>query len=626
MLIYQGTTNQFLQAIEQKQLLGHLTAGYQQAFGTAPDSGEVQSWRNSLPQVGQLIRTAGLTDGYLALEYEVPYSQNRVDCLLFGRDGAGTDCMLLLELKQWSQVRATVDEGNFVETYTGGMEQRVAHPSQQAKGYHNYLQGFVAAFEESPPLLLFSCAYCHNYHKAGETGLFAPAYEKLLEDFPLYTANDLLPLAGRLRDLLASGQGLEVFNRFMQSPTRPSKKLLENSAKVIKQQPVFSLLGEQLVAKNLIWSKVRKTLKSQRKAVIIVHGGPGTGKSVIALNVLAEAAGRKKQALYGCKSKPFIDGLQHLVGREDSKLFSNLFRFLPSKMAENQLDLLLIDEAHRIEKSSNHQYTRTDDRTDMPQVDQLIRSAKTTVFFIDDRQSVRSQEVGSSALIRAAAVQAGCEVEEVTLQTQYRCMGSNNYLHWLEFVLGYSPISRVLQRNEVFDFQIFESPGQIYERLEQHEQQKPNSARMVAGFCWPWSAPNPDGSLVNDVRIGDFQMPWEAKDAPGIRLQPGIPAWYQWAYREGGFGQVGCIYTAQGFEFEYIGVIIGDDFRYDPAQDRLVGNMAATQDPTLRRSPARFEEFARNIYWTLLTRGMKGCYVYFTDKATEAYFRRFLEV
>lgn len=201
MLIYQGSTDHFLQVIEHKQLLAYLTTGYQDTFGRVPERSEVQSWRNSLPQVGQLISTAGLTDGYIALEYEVPYSQNRIDCLLFGRNEAGSDCMLLLELKQWSQAQATADKGNFVETYTGGMEQRVAHPSQQAKGYHSYLQGFVATFEESPPLLLFSCAYFHNYYKAGETGLFAPAYEKLLEDFSLYTADDMLPLAGRLREL-----------------------------------------------------------------------------------------------------------------------------------------------------------------------------------------------------------------------------------------------------------------------------------------------------------------------------------------------------------------------------------------------------------------------------------------
>ncbi|MBJ6146292.1 DUF2075 domain-containing protein [Hymenobacter sp. BT559] len=630
MLIYQASTDEFLQAIEQQQLKGLLLSAFETAFGHAPDPGEVRSWQNSLPQVGQLLASAGLRDSYIALEYEVPYSQNRIDCLLFGRDAAGVDCVLLLELKQWTQVQATEDEGNFVETYTGGLQQRVAHPSQQVKGYHNYLKGFVDEFEQAPPLLLFSCAYCHNYHRTAEAGLFAPVYQRLLQDFPLYTADDLPALASRLRDLLAAGQGLEVFNRFMNSPTRPSKKLLENSARVIQQKPVFSLLGEQLVAKNLIWSKVRKSLDYQRKAVVIVHGGPGTGKSVIALNVLAEAAGRHYQALYGCKSKPFIEGLQNLVGREDSKLFSNLHRFLPSRMAENQLDLLLIDEAHRVEKTSNHRFTRPADKTDLPQVDQLIRCAKTTVFFIDDRQSVRSQEVGSSALIREAASRAGCEIEEVTLHTQYRCMGSNNYLHWLEFVLGYTTTPRTLRDNEVFDFQIFDSPDQIYARLQEHEQRKPNSARLVAGFCWPWSDPNPDGSLVDDVQIGDFHMPWEAKDAKDaagktIRLQPGIPAWYQWAFLPTGFGQVGCIYTAQGFEFEYVGVIIGDDFRYDAAQDQLVGNVAANRDPMLRNNPARFEEHARNIYWTLLTRGMKGCYVYFTNKETEAYFRRFLQ-
>ena len=189
----------------------------------------------------------------------------------------------------------------------------------------------------------------------------------------------------------------------MRSPLKPSKKLLENVTKVIKNEVVFSLLNEQSVAKNLIWSKVRNNQKKQTKSVIIVHGDPGTGKSLIAINVLAEAAQKGQQVFYGCKSKPFIEGFcQKLVGSDGALLFSNLYRFVPSKIEENQLDLLLIDEAHRIEKKSNHQYTRNEDRTDMPQVEQLIRCAKTCVFFIDDKQNVRSQEIGHSGLIRQA--------------------------------------------------------------------------------------------------------------------------------------------------------------------------------------------------------------------------------
>jgi uncharacterized protein len=432
-------------------------------------------------------------------------------------------------------------------------------------------------------------------------------------------------LAEKLKALIANGDGFEIFNRFMQSPIRPSLKLLENVSRMVKGEGVFSLLNEQLVAKNLIWAKVRRAQRKDLKSVIIVHGGPGTGKSLIAINVLAEAAERGQKVFYACKSKPFTEGLRKKVGREPAMLFSNLYRFAPSKVKENEIDLLLVDEAHRIEKKGNHQYMAPEDRSEIPQVDQLIRCAQTAVFFIDDRQNVRSQEIGSSDLIRKAAGAQHCEVSEVTLQNQFRCMGSNDYLMWIESVLGYTPQRRVLRKNEIFDFRIFDNPKELYQELAAHERKKPNSARLVAGFCWPWSkSVDTDGTLVKDVKIGEFEMPWETHGDIS-RVPSGHVKWYEWVFRREGFRQVGCIYTAQGFEFDYVGVIVGDDLVYDSTDDDLRADIAATKDPTLKRNAANFEMHVKNIYRTLLTRGMIGCFVFFTNKQTETFFRRYIE-
>jgi DUF2075 family protein len=564
----------------------------------------------------------------IALEYGCPYNQSRIDCLLFGKEINGKENVVLLELKQWVQVYPMKDEGNFQEiyevgTFTGGGARIVPHPSQQIKGYHNYLKSFITEFETPPTLSLFSYAYCHNYSKTNDNGLFADIYHKIIDEYPVYTRDETVQLAEKLSELLKGGQGFEIFNRFMRSHIKPSMKLLNNVTKIIKNESVFHLLNEQLVAKNLIWSKVRKERKQKEKSIIIVHGGPGTGKSLIAINILAEAARRKYKVFYGCKAKSFISGLQNLVGKDGKLLFSNLYRFLPSRMQENELDLLLVDESHRIEKNSNFQYTKPADKTELPQIDQLIRCAKTIVFFIDDKQNVRSQEIGSSELIRNTAKKFDITVWETTLETQYRCMGSNDYLLWLESVLGYSDSHSMLRKNEIFKFKVFSSPSEIYDQLKIHEAEQANSSRLVAGFCWPWSDPDNNGELVNDVVIGKFAMPWEAKE--GFKLAKDIPKWYEWAFKPGGFKQIGCIYTAQGFEFDYIGVIIGDDLQYDPVSKKLTGNINATSDPTLKKYPDNFESYIRNIYRVLLTRGMKGCYVYFTNKETEAYFRSKIE-
>ena len=119
-------------------------------------------------------------------------------------------------------------------------------------------------------------------------------------------------------------------------------------------------------------------------------------------------------------------------------------------------------------------------------------------------------------------------------------------------------------------------------------------------------------------------MPWETHGEI-TRPPKGYVKWYERAYRPEGFKQVGCIYTAQGFEYDYIGVIIGDDLCFDPAKGALAGDINKTKDPTLRKSKQNFEHHVKNIYRTLLTRGMRGCYVYFTNKDTEKFFRDRIE-
>src|SRR3989344_7347178 len=618
-LIYKSDSATFLKDIRENRLTSIMADAFKASFVREVGASEENSWRNSLPKIKDLIEIADLKDINIALEYEIPYNQSRIDCLLFGKDESNEDNIVLIELKQWASVKPLEDVGNFVETYIGGNSRIVPHPAQQTKGYDGYLKDFVAEFEKKEPLILFSCSYCHNYKKTEGEGLFAPIYEEIIRDYPIYTEGDTLFLAKKIKSLLSRGAGFEVFNRFMQSEITPSKKLLENVSKIISNEVVFSLLNEQLVAKNLIWSKIRKTQKSNSKAVIIVHGGPGTGKSVIALNLLADAAKKKFKAFYACKSKPFVSGLSSLVGHDAEQLISNLNRFIPSRVKENGGDLVLIDEAHRIGKTSNNQFTKAYSRTAMPQIDQIMRFAKTSVFFIDDLQNIRSLEIGSAELIRETAKKFNCSIDEVRLETQFRCMGSNNYLTWLESVLGYTESQLSLSDSEKFDFKIFNTPQELYNVLLEKEVEgiknnpnKGNFSRIVAGFCLPWSQKlDANGELVKDVVIGEFAMPWETHDK--VTPPKGYAKWYEWAYKPEGIKQVGCIYTAQGFEFDYIGVIIGDDLIYNLEEDRLEANIAATADPMLRRYKDNFDKYVKNIYRVLMSRGMKGCYIYCTD-------------
>lgn len=598
------------------------------SYNTVQNS-EFRAWENSTKSIKNLIELSGIKDTYITFEYLVPYTQRRIDCLLYGSNKDNKGVVVHIELKQWDSVKATNIEGNFVETYTGKPKNLVAHPSQQVKGYHEYLVGFVEVFEENE-IGLYGCSYCHNYTRVDGEGLYDQVYKKILDDYPLYSKNDVQELAETLREKLGNGDGYSIFNKFMQSPVRPSKKLLESASKIISDTEKFALLNDQIVARNTIISKIKNADKNNEKSVIIIKGGPGTGKTVIALHLLAELASSKKQrsVFFATKSKPLLEGIKHNLerGNQAKLLFTNLNQYIPSRADENSVDILLIDEAHRIGKTSNNQYTKAFDRTDLPQMDTLIKAAKVSIFFIDDKQIIREQEIGNTDLIRETASKYNCSIEEVELISQFRCNGSDNYLDWLESTLGHNDSKRILKEQDNYEFKIFDSPADLYTELIKKSEEKDITARLTAGFCWPWSKTlDEEGNLKNDIKIGSFAMPWETH-GDITRPPKGFVKWYEWAYKPEGIKQVGCIYTAQGFEFDYIGVIVGEDLKYDEETDTLKGDITATQDPTLRRGKENFDEYVKNIYRVLMSRGMKGCYVYFTNKETEKYFRSRLEV
>jgi len=623
-VIYSEPQDVFFKDVLTNQVAAKMRANQIEISNGKVKASEYRSWQNSPLAIKNLLELSGVKDTFVTFEYLVPYTQRRVDCMLYGKNSDSKGYVVHIELKQWDKVEPTNIEGNWVETYTGKPNNRVAHPSQQVKGYHDYLISFVEVFEEDK-MGLFGCSYCHNYEKKEGQGLHDPIYSNIINEYPIYSRNDIVELADKIKLLLYKGEGYDIFNKFMQSPIKPSKKLLENASKIVTNESDFALLNDQIVARNTILSKVINARPKNEKSVIIIKGGPGTGKTVIALHILAEIAKSKvnRSVFFSTKSKPLLEGIKNRLGRESNAklLFTNLNQFIPSRVDENSVDVLIIDEAHRIGKSPNHQYTKAVDRTDLQQIETLIRASKTSIFFIDDKQVIRNAEIGSSKLIKEYASKYNCSLEEVELISQFRCNGSDNYLDWVESVLGHSSEKRILTPQDNFDFKVFDSPKKLYDVLLEKNNDTSVTARLIAGFCWEWSKVlDKNGELIKDVRIGDFAMPWETHDE--ITKPPiGYVKWYEWAYLPEGIKQVGCIYTAQGFEFDYIGVIIGKDVKYDKENDCLIGDITQTKDPTLMRGKENFDEYVRNIYRVLMTRGMKGCYIYCVDDEVKKYFQ-----
>lgn len=618
MLLYSGMTPDFVLETTRNAIAGHLAQAFERHFRYSPSDNEYRSWQNSLRALAAVVDRARLRDQGIILEYQLPLSSRRLDAMLMGRHESG-DRAVIVELKQWDEAESA-DAPDLVRTWVGGRRRDVLHPSVQVNQYRRYLQDTHTAFHaDIAPVRLDACAYLHNYTSRNGDPLFSEDSEAVRQLAPVFTGPDALELGSFLSDRLAMGEGERVMRRVETSKYRPARKLLAHVAKVVKEEPAFVLLDEQLVVFRQVMAAVESARTDSRRHVFIVHGGPGTGKSVLAVNLLGELSRKGINAHHATGSKAFTRTLQRIVGREAAKQFRYFNNF--GHAAPGEVDVLLCDEAHRIRSSSNHRFTRKADLSTRSQIQELIEAARVTVFFVDDQQVVRPNEIGRSGLIREAAASNDCVLHESVLEAQFRCSGSDAFVGWVDNTLDIRRAQPVLfdQSEQTFEFNIIES-AEALDALIREKANEGHSARLVAGYCWPWAkALDENGALSRDVVIGEFQRPWNARPET-TGLPPGVPKADYWAHEPGGLDQVGCIYTAQGFEFDYVGVIWGPDLRYQPGEG-WVGDKSANADATVRRSGDRFVELLKNTYRVLLSRGMKGCFVYFMDLETEKFVR-----
>jgi SOS-response transcriptional repressor LexA len=618
MRLYAGTSTQFITDTVHNKIAEKLKDSFINHYRCSPSPNEIQSWRNSLRAMSQVLQHAGLDDHGILLEYQLPLTSLRLDCMITGRDKEKRDNAVIVELKQWEACEAAEGE-NEVLTWVGGAEREVLHPSAQVGRYAMFLQDNHTAFHEGEPVGLTACTYLHNYFFNQEDILLSERFKSLLVSFPLFSGDDVDKLANYLLGRLSKGEGLDVLKRVEDGKYRPSKMLMQHVANVIKGKPEYILLDEQLVAYDSVLAAARKGFHDRRKSAIIIRGGPGTGKSVIAINLMADLLKQGFNAQYATGSRAFTGTLRKAIGVRGAIQFKYFNSYATAPY--NAVDVLICDESHRIRTTSDNRFTRKEERSKHPQVEELIKASKVAVFLVDDRQTVRPEEIGSSQYILEHAQRLNCDIKEYDLKVQFRCMGSEAFVSWVNNSLGIERTPHILWNGEEgFDFRIFPSPHSL-EAAIRKKAADGYSARLTAGFCWNWSRnPNPDGTLKEDVVIGDYRRPWNARPE-ATRLAQGIPKATLWAYEPGGINQIGCIYTAQGFEFDYVGVIFGNDLVYDYSKQDWTGLPGNSCDSEVKRGKGRFTDLVKNTYRVLLSRGIKGCYAYFIDKDTERFIR-----
>ena len=600
-------------------LAQHLAEQMSIQTGHSPSASERRSWERSLPALRADLVDAGLHDVEMLVEYQLPLTSKRADVVLAGvHPRTGHPSYVVVELKQWSHAEAYEGSDTLVsiEQYGG---RAVTHPAVQVEGYVDYIADFTSHLAETDHSLV-GAAYLHNATDHDVKDLFVrPPSERSR----LFTGQRRAAFGEFLAQHLAPGEsGAAAADALLGSRIAPIRQLLSVAADEVQRREMFVLLDEQRDAYEHVLHAVERARRANTKRAIVVSGGPGSGKSVIALSLMGELSRQGRTVVHATGSRSFTQTLRRVAGARAPRV-QKLFKYFNSFMTAeaNDLDCLILDEAHRIRETSINRYTRKEQREQArPQIHELLSAARVPVFLLDEHQVVRPGELGTVQDIERYAAVLGIDVERITLDDQFRCGGSQMYVDWVLRLLGLTPGGPIAWAgDEGFDVQVTDSPFELDHMLGRHHSDG-YTARIAAGYCWPWSDPRPDGTLVDDVVIDDWSRPWNLR---GERSVGGAPPSALWASDPAGFGQVGCIYTAQGFEYDHAGVIIGPDLVW--REGRWVTVREANRDPDFKSRAkvpdADFDRLVRNAYKVLLTRGMRSVHIYSTDPQTRDFLR-----
>ncbi|WP_405118247.1 DNA/RNA helicase domain-containing protein [Pseudomonas leptonychotis] len=613
MIVYEATKKQFLHVHDNDDIEDVILAHYTARTGKRVGRSEMASWRGSLGYMAKVLRDELLPDDAgLAIELHLPQSSKRIDFTLTGHGEAGEKNAVLIELKQWSTSKLS-DKDAIVVTALGKGLNETVHPSYQAWSYASLLEGFnEAVYDRS--IALRPCAYLHNYVRDGV--IDAPHYQPYIDKAPLFLKgkDELEQLRAFIRQYIQSGDNKAVLYELVNGRIRPSKALADSLTGLLKGKPEFVLIDDQKEVYEAALTAA-KSSSAERPRVLIIEGGPGTGKTVLALNLLVKLTALGLLGKYVSKNAaPRRVFEAKLVGTITRSKFSHMFTGSGSfiEAEPNLFDILIVDEAHRLNEKSGL-YGNLGEN----QIKELIDASKCTVFFIDEDQRVTLSDIGSKQTIREFAEAKGAVVEEYNLASQFRCSGSNGYLAWLDNVLGIRPTANDLLDRSDYEFKVFDTPEALHEAIEARNSL--NKARVVAGYCWPWlSKKDP---MADDIVIGDYRRQWNLSQDGSL-----------WIIADKSIDQVGCIHTCQGLEVDYIGVIIGPDLIVRNGQVITSPDQRDKYDKSIRgykklskadpeSAKRETDLIIKNTYRTLMTRGMKGCYVYCTDQETAEYFR-----
>ena len=605
MIVYEATKQLFVEDVVQDRIEENIDRRFYEKMGYHTSESERKAWNNSMQYMMKVLIDNNIPGNVgIAIEFKIPNTSKRVDFIITGKDGKLKNTAIIVELKQWTEADIVNGKDGIVQAFTGHALREVTHPSYQAWSYATTIEDYNETVQDRQ-IDLHPCAYLHNYLTVTPPTLLSDNYKYYLEKAPAFIKGDVEKLRDFINNYIKYGDDKETLYMIENGKIRPSKSLQDALSSMLQGNEEFIMIDDQKLVYETALEMARKSYRDGNKRVLIVKGGPGTGKSVLAINLLVNLTNENMVCSYVTKNAaPRNVYATKLSGDFRKTRINNLFKGSGSfvESAENEFDVLIVDEAHRLNAKSGMFQNLGEN-----QIKEIIHASKFSIFFIDESQRVTLKDIGSVEEIQKYIGQAEAESEIMELESQFRCNGSDGYIAWLD---------------DVLDIKICDTPNEVRDIIFEKNKIN-NKARLVAGYCWEWIKDGKNKSDVFDITIPEynFAMSWNLSNSQ------------TWAIDPNSVNEIGCIHTAQGLEFDYVGVIIGNDLRYE--NNKIVTDVTerAKTDQSIKgiykmfkqdfdRAEKIADEIIKNTYRTLMTRGQKGCYIYCTDKKLSDYLKK----
>ena len=618
MLVYSGNKKKFIQDVSENAIENIILSEFERKLFKRPSKSEVLSWKNSMQYMFKILIDPDIPqDSGVSIEYVLPLTSKRVDFILTGQDAEKRETAVIIELKQWSEVKKTIKDG-IVETFLGRGERETNHPSYQAWTYAALIEDYNETVRHED-IRLTPCAYLHNL--VSDSAINDPFYSAHISKAPVFISSDAQKLAEFLKKYVKYGDSNNIMYRIEHGKIKPSKGLADSLTSMLSGNQEFLMIDDQKLVYEAAIDLAHKAQKG-KKQVLIIEGGPGTGKSVVAINLLVEFTRREMSSQYVSKNAaPRAVYAAKLTGTMTQTRINNMFKGSGSYVdtESNFFDILIVDEAHRLNEKSGF-YGNEGEH----QVKEIINASKLAIFFLDENQRVTLNDIGSLEEIEDWSSKLGATTYRMELKSQFRCNGSDGYLAWLDSILQIRDTANTTLEDIDYDFKVFDSPVSLREEIFQKNAIN-NKARLVAGYCWKWASKKDENAVDIQILEYGFEAQWNLSTDGNL-----------WIISPESVRQIGCIHTCQGLEVDYVGVIIGPDLVVRNGQVITDARKRDGRDKTIRgykkllkekpEEAARVtDDIIKNTYRTLMTRGQKGCYLFCTDRETNKYFSNLID-